>query len=419
MPSVFSPNNITRYDHGHKGIFVARQAVYGCDREVLFYRLLHRESDQDMSISQSSDRASSDVMIHSFMDMDIISLLGDKDGSIILTPNFVNGKLSIPWHEPRIVLELEAGIFHEKNVYNNIAGMLSGEYRVAVNLQDMMKLPEGIARSLSYVRMDSQLTDMVTLGPAVERCKEYSIPLLADKIESHDEVQEYQRQGFSWFSGYAFAKPKVISGRTVPANLASVMDIAKLYNAQDTNITEVEALVKKDVGLSYKLTKYLNSSVVGLNNKVGSLSQAIQYLGIKVILDWAILLSLSEIEDVNSESIMCSLMRAKMCEMAAARSAKSSEVSFTVGMFSALDLILGMPLAEILEKLPISNDVKDAILHFKGPEGVILKSVINYERCHWNRVDIPGLKSADIAAIYIEAVTWCDEVMKNVVSLDG
>ena len=69
----------------------------------------------------------------------------------------------------------------------------------------------------------------------------------------------------------------------------------------------------------------------------------------------------------SSELIRTALTRARFCESLAPHGAGGSEDLFFLGLMSLLDVILEVPLAELLERVPISQEIKAALLGEPSP----------------------------------------------------
>ena len=96
-----------------------------------------------------------------------------------------------------------------------------------------------------------------------------------------------------------------------------------------------------------------------------------------------------------------------MCEMLALSMEKPNpDMYFTVGMFSVLDALLDMPLADILDSLPLSAETSEALLEHEGMAGQILECVLAYERGDWEQVSLPGLEPETIREAYLESLNW-------------
>jgi EAL and modified HD-GYP domain-containing signal transduction protein len=51
-----------------------------------------------------------------------------------------------------------------------------------------------------------------------------------------------------------------------------------------------------------------------------------------------------------------------------------------LGLFSLLHAMLDTPIKDILSKIPVSDDIKGALTHQRGPLAIFLTIIIAYER---------------------------------------
>jgi len=86
---------------------------------------------------------------------------------------------------------------------------------------------------------------------------------------------------------------------------------------------------------------------------------------------------------------------------------------FTVGMFSALDILMQQPIKSILAKLPLSETVKAAILEGQGPLGSALSCTLAIENAQWSEIDFANLSYNDLSEIYCQAVQWADSMVRQ------
>ncbi|MEN8259955.1 MAG: hypothetical protein ABFS02_05105 [Pseudomonadota bacterium] len=104
------------------------------------------------------------------------------------------------------------------------------------------------------------------------------------------------------------------------------------------------------------------------------------------------------------------MIRAKMCELLATRAGENSDNFFLVGMLSNLDGLIDAPMEDILETLPLAEDLKHAILIKEGIKGEALQCTISYER--WQIADIrfQNLNRGEIREAYLESIEWATNV---------
>jgi len=132
-------------------------------------------------------------------------------------------------------------------------------------------------------------------------------------------------------------------------------------NCPELDFGRIESVVKREVSISYKLLKYINSALFGLRPEVESIRQALALLGENNFKKWIFLIALAGMgEDKPVELVISSIIRAKFCEALSDKVGLSdqSQDLFLLGMFSMIDAIIDRPMPDILAELPISDDIK-------------------------------------------------------------
>jgi EAL and modified HD-GYP domain-containing signal transduction protein len=79
--------------------------------------------------------------------------------------------------------------------------------------------------------------------------------------------------------------------------------------------------------------------------------------------------------------------------------------SFTAGLISSLDAVFDMPLEELLASLPLSEELKAAIVRREGLVGEILECAIAVERAQWDAIHCGELTPEEIRQAYLWAIT--------------
>ena len=131
----------------------------------------------------------------------------------------------------------------------------------------------------------------------------------------------------------------------MPVNrIATIRLITKLNNP-DIKFQELEEALSQDVSLSYKLLRYTNSAVCGLQREVESIRHAAVLVGLERMRIWASLILFSGMEDKPRDLIVTGAIRARMCEkLAESLKISQPERCFLVGLFSVLDAVFDRPL---------------------------------------------------------------------------
>ena len=155
--------------------------------------------------------------------------------------------------------------------------------------------------------------------------------------------------GVDYFQGYFFSRPELIEGKRLEENQTVILRLLSELNRPDASIDEIETLIGQDAALSYKTLRYINSAAVGFPRKVESIGQAVIFMGINRIRAWANLLVMAGLKERAQDHYLMALVRAHLCEsLLAGDPSSTTGTGFTVGLLSILDLLLGLPLEEIV-----------------------------------------------------------------------
>jgi len=117
--------------------------------------------------------------------------------------------------------------------------------------------------------------------------------------------------------------------------------------------------------------------------------------------------------DEPAATMEIAVLRAKLCELLAVKAGLKTDSYFTVGMFSALDMLMHQPIESILAKLPLSDAIKDAILHHRGLPGSALACALAIENAEWSEIEFRTLDQEDMLEVYREAVQWTNKIIRS------
>ena len=135
-------------------------------------------------------------------------------------------------------------------------------------------------------------------------------------------------------------------------------------------------------------------------------------LGLVQVRNWIILLSLTTLDDISSDLLERTLIRAKMGELVAkAIGYENPHHAYTVGILSTIDAILHEPMSSLLAKIHLNEPLNEALLHQAGDLGTILKATIDYEEGNSNQLKNNGNEFNDHLNCYLEGITHADTVL--------
>ncbi|MCC6207450.1 MAG: HDOD domain-containing protein [Gammaproteobacteria bacterium] len=396
--------------------YIGRQPIFDVQQNVIGYELLYRRQEQTTQARViDGDQATSQIFINSFLEMGLDKVVGKHQAFINVTRHFITNIDLLPPPSSQLVLEILEDIEIDNTIISAVRKLKQMGYIIA--LDDFIYHPDlkPLVNEANIVKLDVQALNDMELEEHVSILNKYPIKLLAEKIETPEMFDRCKGLSFDYFQGYFLCKPRVLTGRRMPANRVNTMRMMAELQNPAINIKELEALISQDPTMSYKLMRYINSAAFTLSKKVDSIHHAIVYLGEKEIKRWATLIALTGIDDKPDELITTSLIRSKMCELLAEScSSANKDSAFIVGLFSTLDAMMDRPLPEILGALPLSPEITEALISRKGPYAAILNSVIAYEHGEWDKLESTAISKETITEIYLNSLNWADTIMQGI-----
>ncbi|MDR2599911.1 MAG: diguanylate cyclase [Oscillospiraceae bacterium] len=289
-------------------------------------------------------------------------------------------------------------------------------YKVAVSGMDssapILELLN-IADYCKFSATDKNYSKQKTLIARNQRVK-----FIAINIDTLEQFAKAKETGFQMFQGYYFNQP-VIERKTKEISPLKVnyFRLMKLSSTDDyMDFKEISSIISSDVALSYKLLRILNSAAVGLRN-VASIENAVAYIGEEALKKWIAVLALRGIaEDKPLELVRMSLVRARFGELLAPtfRIKRNPQHVFMVGMLSLLHIALEMSKEQLLEDIPIADEIAASLLTRTGVYSDLLRFYENYEYANWDAVsqfvDENYLDSSMVSDSYIAAVKWYNDL---------
>jgi EAL and modified HD-GYP domain-containing signal transduction protein len=266
-------------------------------------------------------------------------------------------------------------------------------------------------------RADAVKLDIVRLGQhealaELENLRGRDLQTLAEGIDSEDVFEVFRDAGVHLFQGLFYERPNLVSGTALPVGHGAALGALHQLQSSGADFDALEEIIRRDVALSYRLLRHVNSAYYGLPRTVGSIREALMLLGTRAVRQWAVALVLSGLEHRPHALLSTALVRARTCELVLASYDKQSAGhGFTAGMFSLLDAVLGAPLDDILAQLPLAPEVEAAIVRHAGVAGKALEKTIAYERGDFDAPALAGHARHALTIAYSDAVQWADALL--------
>jgi len=399
--------------------FVARQPILDRTQSVYAYELLYRSSWKNAYDGISGARATTDVILNALLHIGLDRLVGGKLAFVNFDRDLLMGELAGLLLPARIVIEVLETVVPDREVVARCRALRKLGFKIALDdVTDLGKVGELITVA-DFVKVDFRAADPRQQELLAQQAAKRSI-LIAEKVETGDEFERALKLGYKLAQGYFFARPKIIPGSKIPPNKLAFLRLIQEVNQPEPDLVRIEATLKREPALVYKLLRYINSAAFGWKQPIDSIKHALALLGTEQIHKWIGLLALSALSDRSPASLApAAIIPARFCELiapAAGLPKRSSEL-FLFGMLSLFEAILRRPIHEIIEQIDLNPDIRDALLspgQTADTVGTIYSLVTAYEVGSWATVDDYAQRLAlsrqALSTAYTDSVRWAEDI---------
>lgn len=396
-------------------IHVGRQPIYNRDLDIFAYELMSPGNDDAAGTAATADKTTSQVIMSAFMEIGIDNIVGKHTAFIKLAERFLIGDTPLPLPHDKVILKIPGYIKVDKNVTDGATRLTRAGFRLALDDYLVHKHLQPLASMASMIDLNVDALDKPTLAAHIKILKKMHPTLLADYVKTHAEYEYCRELGVDYFQGYFLSRPRIISGEALATNKMSVMNLLATLHNPDSETEVIEQTITHDVALSYKILKLINSAFFNAPKKIDSIRHAVMMLGRKQLCTWASMMALTGMDDKPREQVRLAMIRAKSCELLAQKAGlKPLDSYFTVGMFSALDLLMDRSLEDLITPLPLAGNVIAALLNREGDLGAALNCALAQETADWLNIRFANLTTNELTAANIEAMRWAEEVLNSI-----
>jgi c-di-GMP phosphodiesterase len=397
-----------------RDVYLARQPIFDAQLGIYAYEVLFRSSSVNRADIEDANRSTSIVLLNAFVEIGLDRLVGKHKAFVNFTRDFLVGKFPLPLATDRLVVEILEDVEIDETLVAGVKALVEQGYTLALDdivYRDALKPLLEIAH---IVKVDLPQIPREKLPSHVERLRKYPVRLLAEKVETEEEFEYCKSLGFELFQGYFLSRPQMVRSARPRTNQMAVLQLLARSSDPEVSIDELERLVNCDPALSYKLLRYINSLKFALPRRIQSLHQAIVLLGIDGIRTLVMLVALAGVSAKSNVTLTNAIIRARLCEhLGKLRHERDANAYFTAGLLSSLDAVLDLPITEVLDSLPLSDELRDAVLHHAGPIGEAVRTVIAQERGDWSQIGFAGLEPFEVRAAYLAAISETDAMWSN------
>ena len=411
--------------------YVTRQPIKALKEDsIIGYEVLFQK-DYD-SLYSSSDVAAADT-IAGFLMQNTDNIFHDKLTFVTFTPSLLFRNTPKIFDKEKMVIQIEDHVMIHPLSPTIIRKYRAEGYLFAIN--DFQFSPKyfSMLDFVTYIKVEisnkHDARDRVSLTNLISTMKGFDKKCIVTGVNTKEDYNLALEIGADYAEGSYVAEAMARKVNRLEFLEGNFFQLVVEVSKDEPDIERIEEIIKRDAALSYALLKIVNSAYFALRRRVSSIRQALVTMGISQLKQWVYLLSFNNDFDNNEslETMMkMSFLRANFA-MALSDHIENlpiirSEV-YMMGMFSTLQYFIDAPLEEILEEVPVAQEIKDALIRQEGICGTLYKLIINYENADWKNVkllaDQLGIPSNLLSQTYMDCVEAVNEIWNGLISSAG
>lgn len=408
--------------------YVTRQPIKALKEDrIIGYEVLFQK-DYD-ALYNSTDVAAADT-IAGFLMQNTERIFQDKLTFVTFTPSLLFRNTPKIFDKDKLIIQIEDHVMIHPLSPAIIKRYRTEGYIFAIN--DFQFSPKYFTMLdyVSYIKVDisnkHEGRERVSLSNLINTMKGFDKKCIATGVNTKEDYELAMEVGADYAEGSYVAEAMARKVKRMEFLEGNFFQLVVEVSKDEPDIEQIEKVISHDAALSYALLKIVNSAYFALRRRVSSIRQALVTMGISQLKQWVYLLSFNndfESDESREAMLKLSFLRANYA-MVLSDHIKDlpiirSEV-YMMGMFSTLQYMIDAPLEEILEEVPVAQEIKDALLKQEGICGSLYKLILSYENADWKAVkslsNELGIPSSLLAQTYMDCVETVNEIWEGVVS---
>jgi c-di-GMP-related signal transduction protein len=393
--------------------YVARQPIVDRALNVFGYELLFRNGLEN-SFHGDNDEASRATLDRSLL-MGLDVLCDGRRAFVNCTRNTLIKGLVTLLPSSMTVVEILESVPPDPDVMAACRALKEQGYTIALDDYVAQDRREPLAELADIIKVEMLQTTEEQRAALMKRFGPWRCRMLAEKVETRADFVNARDQGFVYFQGYFFRRPEMLSTRDMPAHRLNYLRMLQEVSRPDLNLPSLEELIKSEASVCYRLLRYLNSSMFGFRSEIHSVRHALSILGERDIRRWVRLVAaVGAGQEKTTDLVLSALVRGRFGELLAPHVPHGESDLFLLGLLSLIDAMLDMPMANILEKIPLDYPTKAVLLGQTSPLQPVFRLMLSHESGDWDSASLLSrslqLDPEQVAGYYWEAQEWSREL---------
>ena len=320
----------------------------------------------------------------------------------------------LQWNPPaNTTIELQGASFAAPDAAALISRLQESPSSLCLMIDEHAKTALSSGTAFRFMGLNAQRFSPAQLKTLAAQTQPYGIGV-AFNVYDRQSFQNCLDAGVNAAATWFFKRPSDAPAKALNPGQAQIIRVLNLVR-KNADVKDIEAALKQDVTLSYKLLRYINSAGFGLSCEIQSFRHAVTILGYDKLNKWLSLLLATASKDPMAQAQMhTALCRARLMEIIGHGLVAKSEYDnlFITGAFSMLEALLGVGMDQVLETMSLPESICDALLGHGGVYGPFLELAIACEgedgEAIASQAGMLGLSAEQFNQALMQALTFAD-----------
>ena len=405
-----------------------REAMLGRDQRVAAYTFMLRRAldEQPESTPPDMQRLCDETLLGNLQRMEIARLLGQRQAFVPISPASLNHSLIEDWPAAGTVwlLKIDAQTRVDDPLLAHLAELKTRGFSFALQVDEVMQSGcHALLQLADYVLMDVSSEDIPAITAQMAAVSKVAAGkrFVATGVQTLEVFHVCHKLQFALFMGPFITRRETLDSPAMGPSRAKVLDLMNRVRT-GAEQPELAAQFRHDPALSVRLLRYVNSPGMGLTNKIGGIEQALMVMGQDKLYRWLtlILFTGGQAQELDQAVLENALVRGRVAEQLAGRAlfAKARDEIFVAGLFSLLDVVMRMPMEQVLKQISLPAEITEAIIAQRGPYAPYLALAIACEQDDQGGIEALakqiGREVADINGVHMDALLWAQQLSADV-----
>ena len=402
--------------------YYARQPIFNLKNDAVAYELLYRDSLDSTSYSFfNGDLASASVINTALFGGDPKLIFGGKKIYINFTEKLILNGIAYLLPADNIVIEVLEDVRPTPEVVKALENLYRSGYKIALDDFVVNDENEEFLDFAYMVKIDFR-DSREEIEKTAEICRKRKIFILAEKVETEEDIAYAKSLGAVFFQGYYYEKPIIISNNNLSPMQTTFMRLISKLNDPNTSLRDVSEIIQTDAGLTLKFLRLVNFIRFDWMEKIQSVHQAVLIAGLNKTKEFIYFNSLSQLNETGvSEVILTGFYRADFCwQLAKHISPMNKDFLDEMYLCGLMSIVIDHDFLgsdDIIEGLPLSDNIKSGLRLEDTLAGRILSTVIAYGKGDWDKVEQfrqeCDFEEDEIARLSLECIEHSNVVIKG------